>query len=525
MAHQTIILNSDLPLLDGNFTINGGANHLTISGAGQHRIFFADSGHIRIENLTLADGFAHGGDGGNGIDGNGGGGGLGAGGALFVRGSLDGHTAARVTLVNVSFHNDAAHGGNGGNDPEPTTSFSLIGGGGGLGGNGGSNFTGPGGAGGGGAFPGQDGASGPGGIGGGPNGGAGGSPGLPGGEFSGGGGASGTIGGAGGFGGGGGGGIDGGAGGFGGGGGASFHATGGAGGYGGGSGGSNQSASIGGFGGGIGGGSETDGGGGGGGLGGAIFVMQGASLTIVGKSTFAGCSVQGGSAGDGGTDGQAFGGGIFLQGSGTIRFSPGFGQTEHVLNPIKDEAGVVANGYTPPAGFTPGSYSLIKSGLGTLILSTDNAYSGGTTLKAGTLDLDSVGATGTGGIAFAGHATLRIENAALSGNAFGHQIEFFGKHDVLDLSGLRFHPGPEATYSLATDQLTVQSGPITDMFTLVSPKGTHFVVANDGHGGTKVTLAPPHAASVASLSPQGVSEQHWTADSVGHQLGDYLIVG
>jgi hypothetical protein len=41
---------------------------------------------------------------------------MGAGGALFVRGSLGGHVAASVTLVNVSFGNDAADGGNGGAD-------------------------------------------------------------------------------------------------------------------------------------------------------------------------------------------------------------------------------------------------------------------------------------------------------------------------------------------------------------------------------------------------------------------------
>src|SRR5689334_16372145 len=98
LAHQFITLSSDLPLLDSNFTIDGGANHITISGAGQHRIFFADSGHITIKNLTLADGLAQGGSGGNGPSGNSGGGGMGAGGALFVRGSLDGHIAASVTL-------------------------------------------------------------------------------------------------------------------------------------------------------------------------------------------------------------------------------------------------------------------------------------------------------------------------------------------------------------------------------------------------------------------------------------------
>src|SRR3974390_1444597 len=73
LAHHTITLSSDLPLLDTNVTIDGGANHITVSGAGEHRIFFADTGNIKIENLTLANGFAQGGDGG-GVGNSGGGG-------------------------------------------------------------------------------------------------------------------------------------------------------------------------------------------------------------------------------------------------------------------------------------------------------------------------------------------------------------------------------------------------------------------------------------------------------------------
>ena len=74
--------------------------------------------------------------------------------------------------------------------------------------------------------------------------------------------------------------------------------------------------------------------------------------------------------------------------------------------------------------------------------------------------------------------------------------------------------------------LTVHSGSVTDELFLDSPLGTLFIAAKDGHGGTKITLAPPHAASVASLSPHSVSAQHWIADSAGaHHVADYLIVG
>jgi autotransporter-associated beta strand protein len=134
--------------------------------------------------------------------------------------------------------------------------------------------------------------------------------------------------------------------------------------------------------------------------------------------------------------------------------------------------------------------SLVKVGKGSLKLSgADNTYSGGTTLKQGTLDLAAAGAAGTGAIAFAGkaHAKLTIENAALTGHAFFNPIDRFGAHDVVDLSGLHFHAGAAATYHKA-HHLRVHSGHVTDTLTLISPHGTAFAVAGDGHGGTDVFL-------------------------------------
>jgi hypothetical protein len=103
---------------------------------------------------------------------------------------------------------------------------------------------------------------------------------------------------------------------------------------------------------------------------------------------------------------------------------------------------------------------------------------------------------------------------------FGNPIEDFGKHDAFDLSGLHFHSHAKATYDALTDQLTVHSGAITDTLTLLSPKGTHFAVTNDGHGGTEVTLAPPHhTAAVAS----SLSTDEPTAQWAGDHLGNYLF--
>lgn len=127
------------PIGDGNnVTING--NGHTIDGDNRFRPIFADKGNITINNLTIANGRAKGGDGGNSGDGGAGGGGLGAGGGLFV------NSTANVTLVNVDFTNGSAVGGNGGStDGAGIDSSEGGGGGGGLGGDGGSARLNPGG--------------------------------------------------------------------------------------------------------------------------------------------------------------------------------------------------------------------------------------------------------------------------------------------------------------------------------------------------------------------------------------------
>jgi hypothetical protein len=86
------------------------------------------------------------------------------------------------------------------------------------------------------------------------------------------------------------------------------------------------------------------------------------------------------------------------------------------------------------------------------------------------------------------------------------------------VSGLKFHAGATAKYQAATDVLTVHSGHVADALTLLSPHGTHFAVASDGHRGTEVTLDPPHAATVAS-------EATYHSEGSAHHLGDYLWVG
>jgi len=267
---QAITLDTSSPnnhiKITQDVTIQGpGSGLLTISGGNLTRIFFVAGGTVTISGLTLANGFAKGGDGADG-----GGGAAGMGGAIFLNGGS-------LTLSSVALSGNQARGGNGG-------TFPCCGGGGGFGGNGTLDGGSGGDLGGNGGAHGSISASsigadgGPGG-GGGP-GGSGGS-----GGFGGGGGAGGGPGGPGGFGAGGGGGAGGSTGGFGGGNGSpTFWVFG-----------------YGGFG----------GGGGGAGLGGAIFVSTGGlqllNTSFVNNSTAAGAT--GYSAGNGG---HAKGGALFI---------------------------------------------------------------------------------------------------------------------------------------------------------------------------------------------------------------------
>ncbi|MFO0814157.1 MAG: autotransporter-associated beta strand repeat-containing protein [Gemmatales bacterium] len=369
ITNSTINLGSMLPILTNpnGITINGNNNIIdggSTSNTTGDRVFFlgvpnntpaAAGGFMpstaatnwNINNLTIQNG--------NGRGGNGAAGGAGFGGGVFLN-------AGHLSLSNVVFNNNRAIGGNG-------SPLAIATGGGGMGGNGiraGGGFgLGANGAVGG-AFgaPGQFTGGAPGAVFGGINGGGGGS------SFSGaGGGGVGASGENGGFGGGG---TYGGSGGFGGGGGYV-----GSGGFGGGGGGGASKSP--GFGGGSGGPLGDGVKGGGLGAGGAIFVRQGASLTIQDGSLTGGV-VAGGS---GFQNGQAIGSGIFLAGS--VDYSVSSGKTVTIADTL---------GGGVDAQITGG---LTKSGPGTLVLTGTNSYTGGTTLAGGTLSVASNGHLGDAG--------------------------------------------------------------------------------------------------------------------------------
>jgi hypothetical protein len=498
----TITLTSgDLPLVQNNATIMG--NGATLSGNNQFRGLFigAFSGStqvpvtVAIQDLTIQNAKAQGGNGGDIA-----GGGAGLGGALFVA------KGANVTVSNVSLTTNAAVGGNG------NGSAHDAGGGGGMGGNGG-DLAANGGGGGGGLGVGANGAngggngspgiatsatsggSGDGGGSGGANGGGGGGGG--GGTFGGGGGGgvggangNGVNGGAGGFGGGGGGGI-GGNGGFGGG---ASGAVGTIGGFGGGG-----SVGAGGFGGGAGDSGGFSGGGGGAGMGGAVFVQSGGSISFAGPLTVNGSSVVGGNAGDAAAVAGSALGSVFLDGSGTLTFSPGAAQSQTVSDDIADGAG---NGGS-------GSWTLAKTGAGTLTLAGTNTFTGGTTITGGLINFSAASNFGSGAITLNGGGLQW---------ATGNTTDISSRLGALGSSGATFDTnGNNVTFATG---LAGAGGPTkTDGGTLTLSVIHSYLGATTISGGT---LALTGTGSIASSSGVNIVNAAGTLDISGSTTGSTI---
>ena len=435
IAERPQVTISDVTLANG---LTEGGRGFSDAGGGMGAggaLFVNSSADVTLVGVTFVDNQAVGGHGGDGADGGGvgGGGGLGGDGGVWGGGGIygDGYFAGGGLFGHAGIDASAGGGGYSGDGGLSGVLFTdgedgllsiagLTGSGGDglgiLGGSGGAN--GGGGGGGAGESIGDTYPGGGGGFGGGHgvalNGGAGGAGGFGGGGGS----FDFNVGGAGGFGGGGsyeadggfgGGGGNLGDGGFGGGGG-----NGGNGGFGGGAGVGGEA----GFGGGKGGVGITDGGGGGAGMGGAVFVVEGGSLTIGGTGSMSGGTVTGGDS-KSLSHGSAFGSGFFLQGFGTLTFAPDAGETVTIADVITDQVG---SGGT---GAYADSWNLAKTGAGTLVLSGVNSYSGSTTVSGGVLQvtgqiLSTLGVTVTSGGTFQADGSATALSATVrSGGVLG----------------------------------------------------------------------------------------------------------
>jgi len=502
---------SDLPVINGQSLTILGDGH-TLDGSKQQRGLLVMSGQVTVEDLTIANTVAKGGDGGMGDAGGGGGGGLG--GALLAVGT------SNVILDHVQVSGTAARGGDGGT-PAGTLGMGTTdsyGGGGGLGGTGGSlgnNSLGSEAAalvyysGGGGGIgtqatggmgnqptnnagsvqnaPSSTGSGGAGGVNGGGGqggssntdvqGGGGGIDGLSGDDgstagFGGGGGGNNEHGGDGGWGGGGGGGPAGGGGGFGGGGGGGAPAL------------SNQGGAAG-FGAGSGGSGTTDadnlGGGGGLGAGGGIFVGSGASITMIGGD-ITGTTATGGTGTSGGGGGEGLGSAIFVEGSHAIVLGADAGENQTVAGGIADMSG------SGGSGTQAGISTLVVAGQGTVALDAASTYTGGTTLESGTLELAAPGAAGSGAITFTGPATLVVDAAALDAGTLPNTLRMSQPADTVTFKGVAFDPSATATIDGSGTVAVSVGGQTLNLSLAGYGPSARFTLSGDASGDTTLTM-------------------------------------
>jgi outer membrane autotransporter protein len=511
MANQTITLQSSLETIRGELQIN--AIGVTIDGHNQHRIFFVESGELKLSNAILANGQGTGGGGGDNVgEGGAGGGGLGAGGALFV------NKQASATITDVKFANNQVTGGQGGT--HYTSNGHGFGGGGGGGlnanggvagqsaGGGGGGFYGQGGAGtvfgggGGGTLSGQDATNGPG-AGGGSEGGNGAGGGQQAGNGltlgGGGGGAPGANAGNGGD--------------FGGGGGGGHSALAGDGGYGAGGGGSSllsgqSPGASGGFGGGAG-GAVNSGGNGGAGYGGAIFVRQGGSLQIL-NSTFEQNVVNKGIGGGAtnpnnkGYDGLAAGSAIYLD-QVSARYTVDANQTIVVEDTVAGTGTLSKNGtghlnLKGNVNLTQVKVNDGKLSLNSTVTSDVNVTSHGTLGGGGTilghLSNDGIVATGNsigtmtvqGNYTQGAHATMQVEidpNGTSDRLEVHGDVSLAGDVDVIGGNG-NFQSGQQFTFLTYTGQMQGQFNSITDDLAFFD------AVLNYGQNSVSFTLIGNH---------------------------------
>ncbi|VIO70303.1 Ig-like domain-containing protein [Bradyrhizobium ivorense] len=166
----------------------------------------------------------------------------------------------------------------------------------------------------------------------------------------------------------------------------------------------------------------------------------------------------------------------------------------------------IANGVTvTDTALVTGGGNLGIDGGGTLALGhAANSY-GNTTISSGTVWVTAAGAAGTGTISFTSGiaGTLKIDNAALSGNAFTNTIANFNPGQSIDLTGLQYNTQTPSlnTVSLSGNTLSVSNGTTTDTLTLAGVgAGTSFQLSQDANGGTIVQVVSTRVFNVANVA-------------------------
>ena len=148
--------------------------------------------------------------------------------------------------------------------------------------------------------------------------------------------------------------------------------------------------------------------------------------------------------------------------------------------------------------------SLTKSGVGTLLLSGANTYTGGTTVTAGTLKLSGVGTLGDGGLLTVSGGTVDLAGVSLTGAA-----SVSGISDGGSSSGIITSSSGTATL---TDNITggssqTFSGTLAGSLALtVNSSGAGVQVLSGSNTNSGATTVSSGTLRVATLAAQGAAQ-------------------
>lgn len=236
------------------------------------------------------------------------------------------------------------------------------------------------------------------------------------------------------------------------------------------------------------------------------------------------------------------GGGTLNLGTGTLNISDGGSVANSIVNPVALTF-TRSSGSTSHSGAISGAGTLTKAGAGTVVLTADNTYSGGTTVSAGVLQVGSFGATGdigSGDITVAPGATLafsRTGTLVVEGAISGAGTLTKNSGGTLVLAGDATHTGG-TTVSIGT--LQIGGGGTTGSLTgNVAASGTlafnrsdalsyHGLISGSGAlqklGAGTLTLTADHTfTGVTTIS--GGTLQLGTGGTAGRLASNSITVG
>jgi autotransporter passenger strand-loop-strand repeat protein len=163
-------------------------------------------------------------------------------------------------------------------------------------------------------------------------------------------------------------------------------------------------------------------------------------------------------------------------------------------------------------GTLSGTGAIAQVAAGDLVISgAGTAFAGRAVIEAGSIELATSGALGTGYVQFVepatGSAVLQIDaaDAPAAGGTFANTLSnFSGAHEDIDLRSIVYVAGASATVSGST--LVLSDGGKTYKFNLAGTTGA-YTVTSDGHGGT---LIDPRAAAftqtAAAFAPEAAGK-------------------